>query len=119
MAHHLIRASHLVDFHQKGLDDEFLHAARLPEHALGVNIKMKVSRPDRAQRAGLLRCFALGGLAMREPRVGRTFREVDLFPPFVFTSRNSTPAPWRRKHTAATCSGNDFGTRAEAMPAVS
>src|SRR6202042_1734341 len=40
---------------------------------------------------------------------------VHLFPPLVFTSRNSTAAPCLRKQTAATCNGSDFETRAEPM----
>src|SRR5580692_7643911 len=40
---------------------------------------------------------------------------VHLFPPLVYTSRNSTAAPCLRKQTAATCNGSDFETRAEPM----
>src|SRR5580700_3672179 len=40
---------------------------------------------------------------------------VHLFPPLVFTSRNSTAAACLRKQTAATCNGSDFETRAEPM----
>ena len=62
-------SAHLVDFHQKGLDHKLLHAAGLPEHALGMNVEMKVSRLDRAQSAGFFCGFALGGLAVREAGV--------------------------------------------------
>src|ERR1700684_3506708 len=55
----------LVDFHQKRLDHKFLYPARLPEHALGMNIKMKVARLERAQSARFFRGLALGGLTVR------------------------------------------------------
>src|SRR5271157_2792975 len=61
-SHWLIRPAHFVDFHQKGLHHKFLHAARLPEHALGVNVEMKMPRLDGADGTGLFRGLALGRL---------------------------------------------------------
>src|ERR1700691_3187445 len=40
MTHRLIGPAQFVDFHQESFDYEFLHAAGLPEHALGVNVEM-------------------------------------------------------------------------------
>src|ERR1700675_1401476 len=50
---------------------------------------------------------------------GDPLGNVHLFPPLVFTSRNSNAVPRLRKQTAATCKGSDFEMRAEAMAAVS
>src|SRR5579864_6123517 len=61
----LIRLAHLMHFHQKCLDHEFLHSSGLPENALRVNVKMEMTRLDGADRTGFFRCFALGRLAVR------------------------------------------------------
>ena len=78
MAIAFVGAAHLVDFHQKGFDHEFLHAARLPEHTLGMNVEMEVARLDSAESSGFFRGFALGGLAVREAGVGRSLGEGPL-----------------------------------------
>src|SRR5271156_2120652 len=51
MAHRFFRSAQFVDFHQESLHHKFLHATRLPEHALGMNIEMEVARLDGAQSA--------------------------------------------------------------------
>jgi hypothetical protein len=65
-------------FHQEGFDYKFLHAAGLPEDALRMNVEMKVARLNRAQRPGFFGRFAFGGLAVREPGVGRSLWESPL-----------------------------------------
>src|ERR1700683_234907 len=50
-----------------------MHATRLPEHALGVDVEMKMARFNGAQSAGFFGGLALGGLAVREPGLRRSF----------------------------------------------
>ena len=115
IAHRFIGPAQLVDFHQEGFDHKFLHAARLPEHAFGVDVKMKVARLDGAESAGFFRCFALCGLAMREARLGRSFGEGPLVSAVGVHQQKLNNRVRLRKQTAATCSGSDFETRGEPM----
>src|SRR3984957_18241621 len=64
MAHGLIGSAHVLHLHQKCFDYEFLHAARLPEHALGMNVEVKVARLDGARRSCFFHGFTLGVLAV-------------------------------------------------------
>src|SRR5580704_18607110 len=73
-----VRLAHLMDLHQERLYDKFLHATGLPEDALRMNVKMKVSRLDRAECASFFRRFTLSGLAVREPGFRRSFWEGPL-----------------------------------------
>src|ERR1700726_3985409 len=80
LALRLIGAAQLVDLHQEGLDHELLHAARLPEHALGVKVEMKVARLNGAKGSGFFRSLPFRGLTVREVRIGRAFGEGPLVP---------------------------------------
>jgi len=60
----------LSNFHQEGLHDVFLHATRLPENALGVQVDMEVPRLNHADGACLFARFAFCSLAMRKTSVG-------------------------------------------------
>src|SRR5258706_16106524 len=73
MPHRFISSAQLMTFQQKGFDHKLLHAAGLPEHALGVNVEMKVSWLDVAQGPTFFRGFALGSLAVREAGLRRSF----------------------------------------------
>src|SRR5258706_1337260 len=78
MPHRFISSAQLMHFHQKGFDHKLLHAAGLPEHALGVNVEMKVSWLDVAQSPTFFRGFALGSLAVREAGFRGSFGEGPL-----------------------------------------
>src|ERR1700678_1367285 len=54
----------LADFHQESLDHIFLHAARLPEYALRMNVNMEMAGLDNAPGTGLFLRFAFGGLTV-------------------------------------------------------
>ena len=56
----------LADFHQKSLNDIFLHASGLPKDAFRMNVDMEVARLDDADSARFFFGFAFGGLAVRE-----------------------------------------------------
>jgi hypothetical protein len=60
----LIGPTHLENLHQESLNDEFLHAAGLPEYTLAMQKEMEVAGFNRSNGAGLLRRFALGSLTM-------------------------------------------------------
>src|SRR5258708_29938770 len=85
MAQRFIRAAHLLDFHQEGFDDEFLHSSGLPENSLGVDVEMKVPRLDGTEGAGFFRSLTLGGLAVREAGLRGPFWEGPLFAPLRFS----------------------------------
>src|SRR5215471_16642088 len=61
----LVRLAHLMYFHQKCFDHEFLHATGLPENSLGVDVEMEVTRLDGADRSRLFCSFAFRRLAVR------------------------------------------------------
>src|SRR5580693_8728718 len=48
MAHGLIGPAHLLHFHKKSFDYKFLYAAGLPEHALRMNVEVKMAWLDSA-----------------------------------------------------------------------
>src|SRR5258708_38281606 len=72
MAHGFIGSPRLVNLHQEGFHNKFLHAAGLPKHAFGVNVEMKMPRLNRPQRSRFFRSFPLRCLAMREAGVRRS-----------------------------------------------
>src|ERR1700722_1115397 len=96
-----IGTARLVDFHQKSLDHKFLHSAWLPEHALGMNVEMKMSRLDRAQRSGFFCSLTLRRLAVREPCIDGSFGECPLISAIgIHQQKFHSPST----HTEAHCS---------------
>jgi hypothetical protein len=78
MALGFIGAAQLVDFHEKSFYHELLHSAGLPENAFRVNVEMEMAGFDGADGSGFFGGFAFCGLAVREARFRRAFREGPL-----------------------------------------
>src|SRR6202040_2454888 len=68
----------LANFHQKSFYHIFLHAARLPEHSLGVNVNVKMAGLDDADGSSFFSGFAFCGLAVREAGLGGSLGECPL-----------------------------------------
>src|ERR1019366_890173 len=80
----------LADVHQKSFDHVFLHAAGLPEDALGVNVDVEMAGLDDADGARFFLGFAFRGLAVREAGVGGPpWETAHLLPPLVLTKKTS------------------------------
>jgi len=73
-----VRTAGLADVQQKGFDDEFLNATRLPENALRVNIDVEVAGLNDSDGSGFFTGFALSGLAVRQVRFGGSLWERPL-----------------------------------------
>src|ERR1019366_5158915 len=71
-------AASLADVHQESFDHVFLHAAGLPEDALGVNVDVEMAGLDDADSARFFFGFAFGGLAVREAGVGGSLGKCSL-----------------------------------------
>jgi hypothetical protein len=70
------RVAGLANFHQKSFYHILLHAAGLPEHALGVNVNVKMAGLDDADGSSFFSGFAFCGS-------GAPLGNVHLLPPLV------------------------------------
>src|SRR5258708_30008434 len=94
MAHGFIGSPRLVNLHQEGFHNKFLHAAGLPKHAFGMNVEMKMPRLNRPQRSRFFRSFPLRCLAMREAGVGRSLLGRPLISAVgIYQGKLDPPAP--------------------------
>lgn len=60
-----VRLAGLTHFHEESFHNVFLHTARLPKNALGMDVNVKVARLDDSHRSGFFARFAFGRLTVR------------------------------------------------------
>jgi len=79
----------LADFHEEGFDYVFLHAAGMPEDALGVDVDVEVVGLDDAGGSGFFLGLRSAAWLCERRGSGAPLGNVHLLPPLVWTSRNS------------------------------
>src|ERR1700733_10791814 len=102
MAHGLIGPAHLLHFHKKSFDCKFLYATGLPEHALRMNVEVKMAWLNSAGGTSYFYGFRLGCLAVGKVRAGRSLGKSSLVAAVgVYQQeldRSAEPAKADRRH---------------------